>query len=42
METIIERAEIPKKDHRTLFEEETRRAIRKARDALLALQHSDG
>ena len=42
METIIERAEIHKQDHRTLFEEETRRAIRRARDALLALQHPDG
>jgi squalene-hopene/tetraprenyl-beta-curcumene cyclase len=42
METIIERAEIHRPDPRTLFEEETRRAIRRARDALLALQHPDG
>ena len=42
MQTIIERVPIAKQDHRTLFEEETRREIRRAREALLALQHPDG
>jgi hypothetical protein len=42
METIIARAEIAKRDDGKLFEEETRRAIRRARDVLLALQHPDG
>lgn len=42
METIAERVEFSEQDDQMLFAEEINRAIRRARNALVAFQHPDG